>query len=542
MKVCKGNCKNDYSRKSLSFFWTLAGTLLTIIATEGSAMQRSFTAADQNCMTILENNKSDVVPEKFFSAIDTTSRPDDRKGAAKDLLEIRNCVKQLQTAPLRQGSAKRLEFYEAALKGLESFGINWQEIETIANPIPISQQPAVQWDNAKMEFLNGVNSSDVEAKYKKASAARGTISREDRQRAASDLLKIKTYVSELLPLSRAGSGSRKRLEALSGALTNLDNLGVRWDLLEQTAGTSAVPTGPAGPIQTPVKIASAQQFASGSQSDRKSIFDVNQQCATQGYQVAGAPLVDLPQMTKITQNQSKEVVAQPSIPFGKPYKTQIRIMNKDSLNHGIDLIQRGEAKKPLIMDMAHASLPCGLANTGEGNAQEEQICYRSNLFTPLNGFKQNALASGKGRNDYFIPDLGGILVPQVAVFRNDDYSFIPSPIMLDIFATAAYRHKSRKALGKIIEEDLFPALKDESTYWNNTKQKIRAMFQAGIKNGNDALVLSAFGTGAFKNPVDKIIGLFTEVCQEYDGAFKYVDFVIMDPGGRTISQFQRAFS
>ena len=47
-----------------------------------------------------------------------------------------------------------------------------------------------------------------------------------------------------------------------------------------------------------------------------------------------------------------------------------------------------------------------------------------------------------------------------------------------------------------------------------TRNKIRTVFRLGLTYGNDALVLGAFGCGAFKNPPAEIANVFHEVMEE----------------------------
>lgn len=46
---------------------------------------------------------------------------------------------------------------------------------------------------------------------------------------------------------------------------------------------------------------------------------------------------------------------------------------------------------------------------------------------------------------------------------------------------------------------------------DRTLSKMRTIFRIGLYHGHDALVLGAFGCGAFKNPPSQIAGLFKKV-------------------------------
>lgn len=84
-----------------------------------------------------------------------------------------------------------------------------------------------------------------------------------------------------------------------------------------------------------------------------------------------------------------------------------------------------------------------------------------------------------------------------------------------------------------------------------TKRKMRAILRACFHGGNDAIVLGAFGCGAFRNPPAHIARLFREVFEEpeFRGVFRRLTFAILDdhnahhshnPEGNLLP-FQRVF-
>jgi uncharacterized protein (TIGR02452 family) len=62
------------------------------------------------------------------------------------------------------------------------------------------------------------------------------------------------------------------------------------------------------------------------------------------------------------------------------------------------------------------------------------------------------------------------------------------------------------------------------------KIKIRQMFDIALENGNDSLVLSAFGCGAYGTPPKEMARLFHEVIEskKYKGVFKKIVFAIIN--------------
>ena len=60
--------------------------------------------------------------------------------------------------------------------------------------------------------------------------------------------------------------------------------------------------------------------------------------------------------------------------------------------------------------------------------------------------------------------------------------------------------------------------------------KIRTVFRLGVGHGKDALVLGAFGCGAYKLPVPEVVRLFRMVMEEpeFKNKFRLLVFAIME--------------
>jgi uncharacterized protein (TIGR02452 family) len=179
-------------------------------------------------------------------------------------------------------------------------------------------------------------------------------------------------------------------------------------------------------------------------------------------------------------------------------------------------------RKTLVLDMANAQTPGGAVLRG-ARGQEEDLCRQTNLYPALTS------------QPYPIPEHGGILVPNVQFLRNDAYEFAV-PFTADVFASAAYDCNLEHGGDR-------PANQDD--YIEGTKEKMRTMFRVGREIGSRALVLSAFGCGAFRNDPVLISRLYREVLDEpeFNGAFDVVAYGIYDPGremGRNYRIFRLA--
>ena len=79
-----------------------------------------------------------------------------------------------------------------------------------------------------------------------------------------------------------------------------------------------------------------------------------------------------------------------------------------------------------------------------------------------------------------------------------------------------------------------------------TRNKIRTVFRLGLTYGNDALVLGAFGCGAFKNPPAEIAKLFHEVMEEpeFKNKYRLITFSIIEDhnsNNRNLRAFEEEF-
>ncbi len=72
-----------------------------------------------------------------------------------------------------------------------------------------------------------------------------------------------------------------------------------------------------------------------------------------------------------------------------------------------------------------------------------------------------------------------------------------------------------------------------------TKKKIRTMLRIGLLHGHDAIVLGAWGCGAFCNPPEHMARLFHEVLEEDELARKYriVRFAVIEDHNSRHSNF-----
>lgn len=164
---------------------------------------------------------------------------------------------------------------------------------------------------------------------------------------------------------------------------------------------------------------------------------------------------------------------------------------------------------------------------------------------------------------YPIPEFGGFLTWGVQVFRGKaetGLDFLEEPAEFVCLSAAAYQvtlgqrlkdkygtaqgptrplsGEERKTHGKKVEELAKEGLLELTPeYAVLTYRKIRSLLLIAYRANCEVIVLSALGCGAFGNPPERIAHIFSELLQEFAGAFREVIFAILP--GRNYDTFSQ---
>ena len=210
-------------------------------------------------------------------------------------------------------------------------------------------------------------------------------------------------------------------------------------------------------------------------------------------------------------------------------QTQTGCINSDCVDVADMLIARGY--NPAILNLASAKKPCGGYREGLG-AQEESLCRSSNLSQSLYQFGDpkyvSIRESGAPVKMVGYPldiNFGGIYTPNVTFFRNNKARFFTlrdRPFHCDVITVAALSFNGKSNYSSINELQYRASsggfTPDGEEIMLN---KIRTIFRMGVEHGKDALVLGAFGCGAYKLPVSEVVKLFRMVMNEPEFANKF---------------------
>ena len=255
-------------------------------------------------------------------------------------------------------------------------------------------------------------------------------------------------------------------------------------------------------------------------------------CRRGGYVSPSGATVTLPPMDEVLA-ASVFYVDPPNVE-GHP-KAQSSVcdaVNDDCIEVTRKLVEEGY--RPIMLNMANRHTPGGGVING-ARAQEESIFRQSNLCISLYQFDEYHaglldLPLGNGRYP-MDRNTGGIYSGRVTFFRtgarNGD-ALVETPFECAVVSVAAINRPDLTGDGRLIDWAV-----------KATKSKIRTMLRIGLLHGHDAIVLGAWGCGAFRNPPEHMAQLFHEVLREAEFAEKYsiVRFAVIEDHNSRHSNF-----
>lgn len=219
----------------------------------------------------------------------------------------------------------------------------------------------------------------------------------------------------------------------------------------------------------------------------------------------------------------------------RSYPTTVSVLNDDCLDVARALVRQGYL--PAVLNFASATTPGGGVENGSA-AQEESIFRRSNLFVSLlqftddfnrdcsfyDGFGISSCIGSRAERYPIRSPYGAIYTPGVTVFRANDaagFALLAEPFRTAVITAAAINRPELDRDNRLTAEDAAITL-----------ETIRTVLRVALRGGHDALVLGAFGCGAFHNPPAHIAELFKEALAEPEFADKLrtVIFSILDRG------------
>ena len=242
------------------------------------------------------------------------------------------------------------------------------------------------------------------------------------------------------------------------------------------------------------------------------------------YESPSGKRVDIAALVESAKSGTESYPPDRSTPASRrgPWDTVIEIENESTLCAGQRLLRSD--LKPVVLNFASATEPGGGFLRG-ARAQEEYLARSSGLYACLRGNPMYAFHLEQDDplySDYVIYS------PGVPVFRDDEGALLEDPYSIGIITSPA-----------VCAVELLPHEMDEVP--EAMRGRIRKVLSVGLLHGHDAIVLGAWGCGAFGNDPRLMARLFKESIEtDFPGAYKRVVFAIVDTweDRRTIGPFR----
>ena len=202
--------------------------------------------------------------------------------------------------------------------------------------------------------------------------------------------------------------------------------------------------------------------------------------------------------------------------YPKDHIPPVEFVKGDCIESAILFVDAGF--NPLLLNMSDWRVAGGGVDHGYAT-QEEELFRRSNYHKHL---LQKYYPMSKFRT---------IVSKKVEFWLGTDYQPLDRPRLIDCVAAPALVGPSLTSDGKGYAKE---------TDLETMEKKIRMLFYAAYQNGNDSLVLSAWGCGAFHCPIHGTAKLFRKVIEEgLPSSIKKIVFAIT---GNRFEPFQEGFT
>ena len=211
----------------------------------------------------------------------------------------------------------------------------------------------------------------------------------------------------------------------------------------------------------------------------------------------------------------------------------IEVVDKDCLEAARALVKKG--LKVCVLNMANQHNVGGGYGHGAG-AQEEDLCRRTDLLKSLP--QRQSYNARDGFEEFSVLYSEGVTVFRKGLADGYEIDKPADCFKINVVSSAAYNlNNERNAINP-----------NSTEYERDMKRKIRGQFRAAKANGDRALVLSAFGCGAFRNDSNQVAQFYLDVVteEEFANAFDYVQFAIIpnptQDNNDNFTNFQRVFA
>jgi len=213
------------------------------------------------------------------------------------------------------------------------------------------------------------------------------------------------------------------------------------------------------------------------------------------------------------------------------YETKFEVSGETSLDAARRLGESGE-DRVFVLNFASAR-NAGGGFLGGSQAQEESIARASGLYPTLERHQTYYSVNRKERSCLYTDHM--IYSPGVPVFRFEDGTLMDSPLPCDVLTAPAPNAGAVKQRneGQEVIDLIGPTM----------ARRIDQVLAIAVEQGNDVLVLGAWGCGVFQNDPEQVATLFFDALKgKFKGCFRRIVFAIFAKDPRFAGPFERLFN
>lgn len=207
--------------------------------------------------------------------------------------------------------------------------------------------------------------------------------------------------------------------------------------------------------------------------------------------------------------------------IGRPARRvpSITVSKKRSFEAAVGIHAADPDAKICVLNFASPVTPGGGVKYGS-SAQEECLCRCSTLYPVLNRKNnwQNFYEQNRDRDDPLGTD-AIIYTPDIVICKTDvdmpERLSLASFVKVDVITCAAPNLKK-------VAEDEYSFLTLYTTHMKRAKHILHVAAAQGV----NAIVLGAFGCGAFRNTPNVVAQSWNDVLDEYKGYFSTIEFAV----------------
>lgn len=208
------------------------------------------------------------------------------------------------------------------------------------------------------------------------------------------------------------------------------------------------------------------------------------------------------------------------------FETQFETWRCSSLKAILELVNEEDQDKVMCLNFASAKNPGGGFING-AEAQEESLARTSGLYESLL-IAEDYYTLHRSMTSCFYTDTM-IYSPKVPVFRKDKGELLSKPVLCNFITSPAVNAGVVKRQEPHRENEI-PGVMDIRT---------DKMLSLALHQGNETLILGAWGCGVFRNDPKEIAGLFKKYLQgKYKNMFKRVVFAVLTKKEEMVKPFE----